>query len=380
MAADSPPPAVPEPKPEPEQKPGPEPEPEPGPQPAEVHVRFDRVGKTFPGKGRGAAPHVALRDVSLEIRRGEVFGVIGHSGAGKSTLVRLVNGLETPTAGRVHVGPHELTALGEKGRREVRRDIGMVFQQFNLFRSRTVAGNVAYPLKVAGVRQPERDRRVARLLDFVGLLDRAHDHPEQLSGGQKQRVGIARALATEPSLLLADEATSALDPETTGEVLALLRQVNRELGVTIVIITHELDVIRSVADRVAVLDSGRVAETGSVYDVFARPRTEAAARFVGATLRDRPSAQTLARLRARHTGRLVTVRVRDDRGGFQTRLARTFLDHQVAADIVFGGISELQERPVGSLTFALTGPGGAVDAALAALRADGVDLAEEEEA
>ncbi|MEC3992503.1 methionine ABC transporter ATP-binding protein [Actinacidiphila sp. DG2A-62] len=355
-------------------KPAPSPPPAAPPQ---AHVRFEHVGKTFPGRGRRAAPHVALDDVNLEIRRGEVFGVIGHSGAGKSTLVRLINGLETPTTGRVHVGPHELTALGERGRREVRRDIGMVFQQFNLFRSRTVAGNVAYPLKVAGVRQPERDRRVARLLDFVGLLDRAHDHPERLSGGQKQRVGIARALATEPSLLLADEATSALDPETTAEVLALLRQVNRDLGVTVVIITHELDVIRSAADRVAVLDSGRVAETGSAYDVFARSRTEAAARFVRTTLRDRPSPETLARLRARHPGRLITVRVRDE-GGFQTRLARTFLDHRVAADIVFGGISELQERPVGSLTFALTGPEGAVDAALAALRGDGVDLVEEE--
>jgi D-methionine transport system ATP-binding protein len=345
--------------------------------PSEVHVRFEHVGKTFAGKGRRATPHVALDDISLEIRRGEVFGIIGHSGAGKSTLVRLVNGLEKPTSGRVHVGPHDLTALGERAGREVRRDIGMIFQQFNLFRSRTVAGNVAYPLKVAGVRRPERDRRVARLLDFVGMLDRAHDHPERLSGGQKQRVGIARALATEPSLLLADEATSALDPETTGEVLALLRRINRDLGVTIVIITHELDVIRSVADRVAVLDSGRVVETGSVYDVFARPRTDAAARFTGATLRDRPSPATLARLRETHGGRLVTVRVRDQ-AGFRTRLARTFLDHRVVAEIVFGGISELQERPVGSLTFDLTGPDGAVDAAVAALRAEGVDITEEE--
>lgn len=345
--------------------------------PAPVHVRFDHVGKIFPARGRRAAPHVALDDVNLEIRRGEVFGVIGQSGAGKSTLVRLINGLETPSTGRVHVGAYELATLTERGRREVRRDIGMVFQQFNLFRSRTVAGNVAYPLKVAGVRGPERDRRVARLLDFVGLLDRAHDHPERLSGGQKQRVGIARALATEPSLLLADEATSALDPETTSEVLALLRRVNQDLGVTVVLITHELDVIRSVADKVAVLDSGRVVETGSAYDVVARSRTEAAARFVRTTLRDRPAPDTLARLRARHPGRLVTVRIRDQ-AGLQTRLAGTFLDHQVAADIVFGGISELQERPVGSLTFALTGPDGAVDAALAALRADGVDLVEEE--
>jgi D-methionine transport system ATP-binding protein len=341
---------------------------------AEAHVRFEHVTKRFPG--RGGPPLTALHDVSLSIPRGEVFGVIGHSGAGKSTLLRLINGLETPTEGRIHVCPHELTALPERDQRGVRRDIGMIFQQFNLFRSRTVAGNVAYPLKVAGVGQPGRDQRVARLLDFVGLLDRAHDHPERLSGGQKQRVGIARALATEPSLLLADEATSALDPETTGEVLSLLRRINRELNVTIVIITHELDVIRGIADRVAVLDDGRLVESGSVYEVFAHPRTDAAARFVGTALRDRPSAATLARLRLTHTGRLITVRVRDQ-AGFQTTLATTFLRHEVAAEIVFGGISELQDRPVGSLTFELTGPPGAVDAALAALRADGVELVEE---
>ncbi|GAA3713363.1 methionine ABC transporter ATP-binding protein [Streptomyces tremellae] len=350
---------------------------EPAVRPDEIHVRLEDVRKTFPGTKGRTAPFVALDGVSAEIRRGEVFGIIGQSGAGKSTLVRLVNGLETPTSGTVRVGDLDLTALGERERRQVRRDIGMVFQQFNLFRSRTVAGNVAYPLKVAGVARAERDRRVAALLDFVGLLGRAHDHPEQLSGGQKQRVGIARALATEPSLLLVDEATSALDAGTTAEVLALLRRVNRTLGVTVVMITHELDVIRAAADRVAVLDAGRIVEQGTVYDVFARPQTEAAARLVGTALRERPSAATLARLRQRHPGRIVSVRVRD-RAGFQTDLARVFLDHQVAAEIVFGGIGELQERPVGSLTFELVGDGAAVDTALAQLRADGFDLTEED--
>ncbi|MEW2544159.1 methionine ABC transporter ATP-binding protein [Streptomyces sp. NPDC047002] len=350
---------------------------EPAGRPDEVHVRLEDVRKTFPGRKGRAAPFVALDGVNAEIRRGEVFGIIGQSGAGKSTLVRLINGLESPTSGTVRVGDHDLTALGERERGQVRRDIGMVFQQFNLFRSRTVAGNVAYPLKVAGVARAERDRRVAALLDFVGLLGRAHDHPEQLSGGQKQRVGIARALATEPSLLLVDEATSALDAGTTAEVLGLLRRVNRTLGVTVVMITHELDVIRAAADRVAVLDAGRIVEQGTVYDVFARPQTEAAARLVGAALRERPSAATLARLRQRHPGRIVSVRVRD-RTGFQTDLARVFLDHGVAAEIVFGGIGEIQERPVGSLTFELVGDGAAVGAALAGLRADGFEITEED--
>ncbi|GLW33743.1 methionine ABC transporter ATP-binding protein [Actinoplanes regularis] len=340
------------------------------------HVRLSQVTKSFT-RGRNGPRVVALDDVSLEVAKGEVFGVIGHSGAGKSTLIRLINGLETPTSGQVHVGDHEITALSERDLRGVRRDIGMIFQQFNLFRSRTIAGNVAYPLKVAGVAKAERDRRVARLLDFVGLLDRAHDHPEQLSGGQKQRVGIARALATEPSLLLADEATSALDPKTTAEVLDLLSRVNRELGVTIVLITHELDVIRAVAGRVAVMEGGRIAETGTVYDVFAHPRSTAAADFVRGALRDRPSPETVARLRRTHSGRIVTIGVQD-RTGFQTALARTFLEHGVAAGVIFGGVGELQERAVGSLTFELTGPAEGIDAALATLRADGVDVTEEE--
>ncbi|MEV6345218.1 methionine ABC transporter ATP-binding protein [Actinoplanes sp. NPDC051851] len=324
-----------------------------------AHVRLEGVTKSF-------ADLVALDGVSLEIAEGEVFGVIGQSGAGKSTLIRLINGLETPTSGRVFVGEREITGLPERDLRAVRRDIGMIFQSFNLFRSRTVAGNVAYPLKVAGVAREERDRRVARLLDFVGLLDRAHDHPEKLSGGQKQRVGIARALATEPSLLLADEATSALDPRTTAEVLALLRRVNRELGVTIVLITHELDVIRTVADRVAVMEAGRVIETGPVYDIFADPQTD----FVRGALHGRPSSETLARLRLTHPGRIVSIAVRD-----HASFAGTFAAHGVTAELIFGGIGELQGRSLGSVTFSLTG--GDIDAALAALRDSGAAVTEE---
>ncbi len=336
-------------------------------------VRLLNVSKTFPAPS-GAV--TAVDDVSLEVRRGEILGVIGYSGAGKSTLVRLINALERPTSGRVFVGDDELTALSEKELRRVRREIGMIFQQFNLLRSRTVAGNVAYPLALAGVRQPERDRRVARLLDFVGLLERAHSYPEQLSGGQKQRVGIARALAVDPPLLLADEATSALDPETTADVLALLKRVNRELGVTIVVITHEMEAIRSIADRVAVMDAGRIVEHGELYDVFSRPRTPAAARFVRTVLRDRPSPQTIARLRESHAGRLVTVRVQDGRG-FTAAVTRAFASRGVENEVVFGGISELQNRSVGALTYELRGADAAVDAALADLAAQGIEAFEE---
>jgi D-methionine transport system ATP-binding protein len=338
-------------------------------------VELRGVTKRYRRADTGATV-TAVEGVDLDVHQGEVLGVIGYSGAGKSTLVRLVNALELPTSGTVTVAGQELTAIPERDRRQARRRIGMVFQQFNLFRSRTVAGNVAYPLKVAGVGKDERDRRVAELLDFVGLLDRAYAYPEQLSGGQKQRVGIARALASNPELLLADEATSALDPETTAEVLALLRRVNQELGVTIIVITHEMDAVRRIADRVAVMEQGRVVEVGDVYDVFSAPTTEATQRFVRSALHDRPSAETVARLRERHRGRLVSVRITDE-AGLQARIDQAFRDAAVSAELVFGGVSEIRERRIGSLTYELGGAPGAVDQAVSALRATGITVVEE---
>ncbi|MFZ7086929.1 methionine ABC transporter ATP-binding protein [Curtobacterium sp. RRHDQ10] len=338
-------------------------------------VRLEHVAKHYV-RADTAEPVVAVDDVSLEVQEGEVLGVIGYSGAGKSTLVRLVNALELPTSGTITVAGQELTALPERDRRAARRRIGMIFQQFNLFRSRTVAGNVAYPLRIAGVPKPERDRRVAELLAFVGLSDRARAFPEQLSGGQKQRVGIARALATNPPLLLADEATSALDPETTTEVLSLLRRVNQELGVTIVVITHEMDAVRQIADRVAVMEQGRVVEVGDVYDVFAAPQTDAAQRFVRTALHDRPSPATIARLRERHPGRLVTVQITDEHG-LQARIDRAFRDAGVSAELVLGGVGEIRERRIGSLTYELGGSPDSVERAVGALRADGITTVEE---
>jgi D-methionine transport system ATP-binding protein len=338
-------------------------------------VRLEGVSKRYV-RADTAEPVVAVDDVTLEVHEGEVLGIIGYSGAGKSTLVRLINALELPTSGSVTVAGSVLTDLPEQDRRAARRRIGMIFQQFNLFRSRTVAGNVAYPLRVAGVPKAERDRRVAELLDFVGLLDRAYAYPEQLSGGQKQRVGIARALATNPPLLLADEATSALDPDTTAEVLGLLRRVNRELGVTIVVITHEMDAVRQIADRVAVMEQGRVVEVGDVYDLFAAPQTPAAQRFVRSALHDRPNAATLARLVAAHPGRLVTVRITDE-AGLQGRVDSAFREAGVAHELVYGGVGEIRERRIGSLTYELTGPDAEIDAALVALRSQAIDVDEE---
>ena len=209
--------------------------------------------------------------MSLAIAPGRIFGVIGPSGAGKSTLVRCVNLLERPDAGRVVVAGEDLTALGPAALRQARRGIGMVFQHFNLLSSRTVSDNIALPLEIAGLPRAERDARVAELLPLVGLEDKAHTHPARLSGGQKQRVGIARALASRPSLLLLDEATSALDPETTDGILALVRDLRDRLALTVLLITHEMAVVRAVCDEVAVLGQGRILEQGRVFDVFTRP-------------------------------------------------------------------------------------------------------------
>ncbi|WP_053205470.1 methionine ABC transporter ATP-binding protein [Jiangella muralis] len=324
-------------------------------------ISFQDVSKVF---GSGDRAVRAVDGVTLDIEAGEIFGVIGYSGAGKSTLVRLVNALEPVTSGRLLVDGQDVTALGESQLRRVRAGIGMVFQQFNLLNSRTVAGNVGYPLKVAGWPRDKRAARVAELLDYVGIADKAKSYPRQLSGGQKQRVGIARALATSPRILLADEATSALDPDTTQDVLALLRRVNRELGVTVIVITHEMDVIRLLAHRVAVMEAGRVIEHGPVYDVFAAPRERATRRFVATTLKDRPTPEALDRLRHRHPGRIITVGIRES-GVDVTAALR---EHGVDGTIVFGGITEIDERPFGSLTLELTGADGAVDALIARLR------------
>ncbi|WP_039825055.1 methionine ABC transporter ATP-binding protein [Nocardia testacea] len=333
-----------------------------GPDTAVPAVEFRSVTKVF---RTGKREDTALSDIDLRIEKGEIFGVIGYSGAGKSTLVRLINALEKPTSGTIEISGTPITGVPEARVRQIRRDIGMVFQQFNLFRSRTAAGNIEYPLKVAGWPRAKRKERLAELLDFVGLSDKARSYPDQLSGGQKQRVGIARALATSPSLLLADEATSALDPETTGEVLRLLRKINSELGVTIVVITHEMDVIRAVADRVAVLAEGRIVELADTFDVFAAPNSAPARSFVDTVLHNRPAPDELRRLDELHRGRLVTVDI-DDARGIGPALT-TAAQAGVGFEVVYGGVSTLQDKTFGSITLALDGPDAAVDKVIAQL-------------
>lgn len=231
-------------------------------------IHFEGIHKSYSAAGRET---VALHPLDLTIEAGEVFGIVGHSGAGKSTLLRLINGLETPSGGRLTVDGQRLDTLDGAGLRTLRRRVGMIFQHFNLLSAKTVLDNIAFPLRLAGVSKTQAHARAQALLVRVGLEAHRDKYPAQLSGGQKQRVGVARALATEPKILLCDEATSALDPQTTASVLQLLDGINRELGLTIVLITHEMDVVRRVCDRVAVLDAGHLVESGPVTDVFLHP-------------------------------------------------------------------------------------------------------------
>lgn len=317
-------------------------------------IRLENVHKAF------ANGHAALAGVDLEIARGEVFGIIGRSGAGKSTLVRLLNGLERPTAGRVEIDGIALDGLSGDGLRMLRRRVGMIFQNFGLLGARTIFENVALPLRIAGADRARIALRVPELLARVGLADHGAKYPAQLSGGQKQRVGIARALATDPDILLCDEATSALDPETTRNILALIADLNRELGLTIVLITHEMEVVRQVCDRVAVLHAGRVAETGSVADVFLRPRAAETRALID---EDDEGAQPIA-----FDGPVVRLTLQGE-AVLQPVLTRIARETGTDFAILDGRIGRLKDAGFGQLTLGLTG--GDTEAALAALRRHG---------
>ncbi|MDE2315563.1 MAG: methionine ABC transporter ATP-binding protein [Xanthomonadaceae bacterium] len=330
-------------------------------------IRFLDVHKSYRVDGKDIP---ALQPFSLDIVDGEVFGIIGHSGAGKSTLIRLINLLERPSGGRILIGDTEMTALPEPALRAQRRRIGMIFQHFNLLASQTVADNVAFPLRLAGERDAAKIRaRVAELLARVGLDEHAGKYPSQLSGGQKQRVGIARALANQPEILLCDEATSALDPQTTASVLDLLAAINRELKLTIVLITHEMDVVRRVCDRVAVLDAGRIVESGTVADVFLHPRHATTRRFVAEAL---PEEAATAQAPA-VVGRVMRLTFRGATT-LQPVLSRVMREHGVDFNLLAGRIDRIKDLPYGQLTLTLDGAGS--DAALAALRQAGIEIEE----
>jgi len=313
-------------------------------------IEFQDVHKTYRVAGRDIA---ALQPTRLEISAGEVFGLIGHSGAGKSTLLRLINRLEEPSGGRILVNGEDVTALDAEGLRRFRQRVGMIFQHFNLLMSKTVADNVAMPLRLAGsYSKGEIERRVTALLRRVGLEDHARKYPAQLSGGQKQRVGIARALATEPDILLCDEATSALDPQTTAQVLQLLAEINRELKLTIVLITHEMDVIRRVCDRVAVMDAGQIVETGPVTDVFLHPQHPTTQRFV---LEDEAVDEREQHEDFTHVpGRILRLTFQGE-ATYTPLLGTVARETGVDYSILSGRIDHIKNTPYGQLTLALIG-------------------------
>lgn len=327
-------------------------------------ISLKNVTKTYVAQGRSTA---ALRGVDLDIGRGEIFGIIGASGAGKSTLVRLINLLERSDSGEVVVNTRPTAAVRGRELLALRRQIGIVFQHFNLLSAKTVAENVAFPLKLAGVRDRAAiEARVSELLDRVRLADHARKYPRQLSGGQKQRVGIARALACRPSILLCDEATSALDPETTRSVLRLLSEINRELGLTIVLITHEMDVVRQVCHRVAVLEAGRVAEIGRVEDVFLHPRHPATIALLREAARNEEQIDAAA-LPPGPVYRLTFL----GEGAQRPILGTIAREHGVDFGIIGGQIGTIREAPFAQLTVAFTGRD--VAGAIARLAAAGIE-------
>jgi D-methionine transport system ATP-binding protein len=318
-------------------------------------IRFEQVSKVYSIPG-DADPIAALVGVDLAVEAGSIHGIIGRSGAGKSTLIRLINGLERPSSGRVFIGDVEVSRLTEREMRGIRSRVGMIFQHFNLLSSRSAADNIALPLELAGWKRGAIRDRVAELLALVGLDAEAARYPAELSGGQKQRVGIARALATGPDVLLSDEATSALDPETTRSILALLKRINATLGLTIVLITHEMSVIRAVADAVAVIEGGAIVEAGSAFELFTRPRSDITRRLLATETGLAVPPGLAARISAAPCpggAPLLQLRFRGPGGdaGLVARLAR---ETGIEAAILAGTVDEIGGQPFGTLVVALS--------------------------
>ncbi|MBO2943879.1 methionine ABC transporter ATP-binding protein [Paenibacillus sp. F411] len=324
--------------------------------------------------GKPGALTTALSGLDLSIQKGEIFGVIGHSGAGKSTLIRCVNLLERPTSGEVWVGGVELTALGKKQLQEERRRIGMIFQHFNLLSSATVYDNIAFPLRLIKTPKAEIERKVSELLTLVGLEAHRNKYPAQLSGGQKQRVGIARALASDPEVLLCDEATSALDPQTTDSILKLLLDINERFQLTIVLITHEMHVIQSICDRVAVIHQGGIVEQGPVTEVFLRPKHEVTRDFIREDQGFIPEAlyEQGASSQGSHS-QTVKITFLGPKT-YESTLSQTVKETGVAFAILQGKISTIKATPYGQLIVRFEGQPEAVAATIAALQAEGLDV------
>ncbi len=304
----------------------------------------------------------ALDDISLSIKDGEIFGIVGQSGAGKSTLVRCINMLEPPTSGEVLINGKDMMKLSKAELRDERKGIGMIFQHFNLLSSRTVAGNVAFPLELANVPKAEQKKRIDDILELVGLTDYKDKYPAQLSGGQKQRVGIARAIVSNPSVLLSDEATSALDPETVKSILQLLKDINKKLGITIIMITHQMEVIKQIAEHVAVIEHGRIIEEGSVVDLFTNPQTATLKKFIGSVMStevpEQLSHMDIHPTKEKETDQtVISLSFRGDVAN-EPIIANLIKKYNLDVSILYGSIDYIQNISFGRLIITIIGDDG----------------------
>lgn len=337
-------------------------------------IVLENVSKTFHSDHHTVE---AVRNVNLKIEQGEIYGIIGYSGAGKSTLVRCMNLLEHPTSGRVLLDNTELTGLSERNLRKARKKIGMIFQQFNLLASRTVFQNVAYPIRYSGLSKSEISDKVHELLTIVDLKDKENAYPSQLSGGQKQRVAIARALASAPKILLCDEATSALDPQTTKSILRLLKKLNTQLGITIVVITHEMQVVKEICDKVAVMEKGSVVEEGEVFSIFASPTQKSTIDFINTTsnlskiddLLNQNSPVTALR-----NGDCILKLKYLEKSTSEALISQISRQFQLDVNIIFGNIEMIGAAPLGGLVAIVSGDAAKIDEAIHFLREKNVGV------
>lgn len=331
-------------------------------------IRLENVSKTFTDSNKEVH---AVNNVSLTINDGDIFGIIGFSGAGKSTLVRCINLLEKPTVGKVFVDDAEITALSGKELRKARKKIGMIFQHFNLMPSRTIFGNVAYPLHGSGLSKEEIKEKVHHLLELVGISEKENAFPSQLSGGQKQRVAIARALANDPNILLCDEATSALDPQTTKSILKLLQQLNQTLGITVVVITHEMAVVKEICNRVAVMDHGDVVEEGEVFHVFASPKEPLTRSFIKTTSNLQKIEELIAAdspVVATKKGELIVRLSYVEKNTSEPLISTVTQKFGIILNIVFADVEIVQNAPIGGTVAIVSGESSRIDEALQYLR------------
>ena len=303
-------------------------------------IQIINLGKEFISQNVTVS---ALNNISLDINSGDIYGIIGMSGAGKSTLVRCINFLEKPTTGTVVIDGNDLSLLSDTEIRKLRQNIGMIFQQFNLLMQRNVEDNICFPLEIAGIKGEERKKRAKELLEIVGLSDKAKSYPSQLSGGQKQRVAIARALSTNPKILLCDEAPSALDPTTTNSILSLLKEINKKLGITIVIITHEMSVVERICDKVAIIDDGQLAEHGIVESVFSNPKTDAAKKFVY------HNNNAVMEMKGKKCIRIVF----DGKSSFEPVIANMILECRTQVNILFADTKDIKGKAFGQMVLQL---------------------------